>query len=398
MIIKSFVERSSSAALKRVREQMGGEAIVLKTRQITGSGGRLSVEITACLENPTVEQSTLLLTSPVGTVIDSVFDDNRPDALAAALELAEQAGSAATATAVMDEEDTDVVPEDEYAETPRENKTNNRIAGIDKTSVEQRIERERRDGFYVIEQTLRDADFPKPFIQRLIEKANRSAKIGDDLTAVTRSILVEETACLMAPSMPFAPGDRVLFVGPAGAGKSSVVAKLAAQLIMLQKLPVSLITLDTVKMAAFDEIAGYGRILGADVVDVQSQDKDLYLNPDSITLIDSPALPGDPDRLERLVEQARSLDPTHVLAVYSALTRSSDIPHLARNAAVFEPTNVVVTMLDLTDLCGTAIAAAEASGCPIGFITESPSGIGEIKTPDPDRMIRNLLQVEAFLV
>ncbi len=50
MIIRSFVADSATSALKEVRTQMGGEAVVLKTRQVRTGNNGVQFEVTACLE------------------------------------------------------------------------------------------------------------------------------------------------------------------------------------------------------------------------------------------------------------------------------------------------------------------------------------------------------------
>ena len=54
MIIKTFRAETSAAALKLVKMEMGGDAIVLKTTQSKDAGYKTVFEVTACLENPTV--------------------------------------------------------------------------------------------------------------------------------------------------------------------------------------------------------------------------------------------------------------------------------------------------------------------------------------------------------
>jgi hypothetical protein len=49
-------------------------------------------------------------------------------------------------------------------------------------------------------------------------------------------------------------------------------------------------------------------------------------------------------------------------------------------------------MTDLTNCCGSAVAAAVAGGVKIAFVTDSPGGIGHFKAPDPDRFARKLFK------
>ena len=57
MVIKSFLGETVASALKQIRSELGPKAVVLKTRSLNANDsgiGRRMVEITACLERPTI--------------------------------------------------------------------------------------------------------------------------------------------------------------------------------------------------------------------------------------------------------------------------------------------------------------------------------------------------------
>ena len=58
---------------------------------------------------------------------------------------------------------------------------------------------------------------------------------------------------------------KVVFVGPTGAGKTTTIAKLAADFSLRQKKKVALVSLDTYRMGAFDQLRIYGDILNIPV-------------------------------------------------------------------------------------------------------------------------------------
>ena len=61
MIIKSFTAETMTAALKTVRQELGGDAVVLKSRQLSNGTDANRVEVTACLDKPTAAQASLAL-------------------------------------------------------------------------------------------------------------------------------------------------------------------------------------------------------------------------------------------------------------------------------------------------------------------------------------------------
>ncbi|GJL79994.1 MAG: flagellar biosynthesis protein FlhF [Nitrospinaceae bacterium] len=81
---------------------------------------------------------------------------------------------------------------------------------------------------------------------------------------------------------------KVMFVGPTGAGKTTTIAKLAADYALRQKKKVAMMTLDTYRIGAIDQLRIYGEIMGVPVESASNrkelqaivrkhQDKDLLL-------------------------------------------------------------------------------------------------------------------------
>jgi flagellar biosynthesis GTPase FlhF len=82
------------------------------------------------------------------------------------------------------------------------------------------------------------------------------------------------------------------------------------------------------------------------------------------------------------------------LAVLSTLHRSSDMEKFAAWLGPLRPTHLAVTMLDITNCWGTVIAACRATRLPLAFLTDSPSGMGEAKTPSARQMAASILNME----
>jgi hypothetical protein len=102
-------------------------------------------------------------------------------------------------------------------------------------------------------------------------------------------------------------------------------------------------------------------------------------------------LPIDPDRFEAFRQQIDQLQPTHRLAVFSALTRSVDIESQAGRIKTLEPTHVVLTHTDLTSRLGGWLAAAIGTGAGLAVITDSASSAEPFKLPQAADMVDALL-------
>jgi len=383
MIIKSFTADTAAAALKKVREEMGRDAIVLRTRQLQEDNRRKGIEITACIDRPTVARATSIMSD---TKSIKPSQSKRGNGKSFTKHTPNRAGT-----------------ENSYSQSANVN-LGSRIDEIDRKldwllqlELQSHSDQERFGALKDVYWHLKEADLPDLFLNQFMTALVEEYGQRHDTVTFARKKLVEHLSSLMLPGLSFKPGDRLLFLGPAGAGKSSVMGKLAARLIVLEKQKVKLSCLDFSKIAAHDELASYAEILGVNVSNPLNDSVSRTGGDNCIMLIDSPALPLDQEKLERLKKKIDQVDVTHNFAVFSALTRSSDVESLATRLEMLEPTYVISTMFDQTHRYGSVVAAAITLGVKVAFVTDSSGGMGQIKVPDPDALARDMLGMEVGL-
>jgi len=376
MIIKTFTEESSAAALKRVRQEMGGEAVVLKTRKVTGVNQKPMVEVTACLEKPSVARASDILVDVTG----------------------EKREVKPTAPQRPPEQGKTKAPETRPKKTGDE--LDERIASIDK-KLNQLINLgiqpdgiSRLEMFQTVHRRLKEADLPDDYLEIFISNLVKDYDGKTGIDAYAHSCLAREMESLIDEPLNLEPGDKIIFIGPAGGGKSSVMGKLAASLTAKSRMKVKLLSLDDYKMAAFDEICSYAEILGLEVVPPPSAETAPPRDDDAVTLIDAPALPTKRDRIEALKAKIDDVKPRYRFAVFSCLTRSRDVFLISRMLKELNPTHLVLTMADLAGRLGTAVTAAKATGLKISYLSDSPGGMGELTRPDADTLAARLLSDE----
>jgi flagellar biosynthesis protein FlhF len=378
MIIKSYKANSASEALKLVRSELGGEAVVLKTRPVTGeSGGRL-IEVTACIEKtagtdagiqqqvpiaPPETRDVPAATKTIETTTVSRFD---------------------TAVAV----DQTAISPDRLAHMQR---TLDRLMRLTlwrgPTRVDDRIER--------LLEALRDADLPHEFIEEFIADCFQTYGVEPTSENILTA-LVEKLSGLMVPALVFKPGDRVLFAGLPGSGKTSAMGKLAAHLVMKEKRKVELMTLDNAKIGALDEIFSYG-----DLLDIEVRNSGAPQPPaendkgsDKVLLIDTPALFRQSRQLPKLQDKITDLNPIYRFVTVSAMSRSADLSDLCDTLETVEPTHLIMTMTDLCSRFGSVVALSQRTGAKLALITGAYSGTGSMAAPDPALIARRMLGLE----
>jgi flagellar biosynthesis protein FlhF len=188
-------------------------------------------------------------------------------------------------------------------------------------------------------------------------------------------------------------GGIVALVGPTGVGKTTTVAKLAAQFILKHGASqVALITTDNYRIGAHDQLNTYGRILDVPVRVASSAD-DLRMHINSfankrLVLIDTAGM-GQRDM--KLVEQINTLQ-KNGLSIRSYLVMSAATEYKAMNAiikafSVFDPKACILTKLDEAVMVGSALSSIIEHNLPLSYITNGQQVPEDIYNADARSLI-----------
>jgi flagellar biosynthesis protein FlhF len=163
-------------------------------------------------------------------------------------------------------------------------------------------------------------------------------------------------------------------VGPTGVGKTTTVAKLAALCSLKLGMKVGLITLDTFRIAATEQIKVYGRIMDLPTC-VASNAGELNevlgaLREQDIVLVDT--VGRSPRDLENMADLEGILAgaPQAVChLVMSCPTRDYDQQQVMESFARFKPRSLIYTKLDETTVFGPILNQVVRSGLPVSYVT-----------------------------
>ncbi len=195
---------------------------------------------------------------------------------------------------------------------------------------------------------------------------------------------IEKLIPTAGPLQPGLPGKPriVSFVGPTGVGKTTTIAKLAAQYKLQRNTSVALLTIDTYRIAAVDQLRTY-----ADIIDVpfsavltpQELSRQLaHLSEHSLIFIDTTGRsPNDHLRLAELRSFQQVLGPHQTQLVLAATTA---YPQMISAIEKFSPLGIdqlLLTKLDevislspvLNVFASLASDRMNASPIPISYIT-----------------------------
>lgn len=192
------------------------------------------------------------------------------------------------------------------------------------------------------------------------------------------------------------------FIGPCGAGKTTTLAKLAAEAALMRQRKVGLITLDSYRVGATAQIEQYAELMGVPLEvarDAASFDRAMRrLSDAEVVLIDTA---GRARRDKRaLILLAEILHSTHyevnVTLCIPAATRTVELEDIVERHAVVLPKTVTITKVDEAHQHDAIVHAHVASGLPLAWLTTGQRVPEDIEVASADKLAAALCGEEIY--
>ena len=191
-----------------------------------------------------------------------------------------------------------------------------------------------------------------------------------------------------------------VFVGPTGDGKTTTLAKLAARCLFGDKLNVGIITMDTYRIGAVEQLKRYADIMGVPM-EVASEKKELerVLNKfadKDVVLIDTPGKSrGDESyllKLKKCFTMGLSMETNLVLSMTSS--QESMMDAVAR-FGVINYNNIIFTKLDDSKKFGSIYNIIDHVGKPVFYVANGQNVPQDLNKMDPAKLSRLIVSGRA---
>ena len=192
-------------------------------------------------------------------------------------------------------------------------------------------------------------------------------------------------------------GRRVLFAGPTGVGKTTTIAKIAAGQSLWENRKVVLLTADTYRIAAVEQLRTYAKILGvpieiaAEAKDIQSALK-RHKDADLILLDTAGRSHYDGGRIDELHGLYDAFQPDAVHLVMAANVKYRDMLDIIERMGVVPLSALLFTKLDETSSYGTILNVLRDFDLPLSFLTMGQNVPNDIEIAKGDRFVDLLLK------
>ena len=187
------------------------------------------------------------------------------------------------------------------------------------------------------------------------------------------------------------------FVGPTGVGKTTTLAKLAALYAFSMGKKVGMITIDTYRIGAVEQLRTYGNIMGVgiDVVMTPEQLRDaVKKNQDKdIIFVDTAGRSSsDSMKLSEVKTFFSAIAPLEVYLVLSCTTKRQDLDRIAAEYKLLDYTRLIFTKVDETKTLGSILNVAFTTKTPVAYITNGQDVPDDIEIADPHKLAELILR------
>lgn len=396
MEIKTYRAATMQEALAMVRSDLGPSAAVLHTREVGNTGlwkwlpGSRRIEVTAAL------------------------DVNVPSRFPAKAQRAEVAVAPAAVSyrneSVSYEPAAPTPPARSSQAPSAHTEVQTQITQL-QALVEDLCRRTRGHGHHDLPESLFrlytdliEAEVNEETARDLVERLRRETGSGDlDDPMLLRARLarmLEEQIVATGPIRVDGGRQRlVALVGPTGVGKTTTIAKLAANFRLREKKKVGLITVDTYRIAAVEQLRTYADIidLPMHVVSTPREMRDAVNSLSSLDLIlldTAGRSPHDDVKIQELKSFLEEAQADEVHLVLSTTTGASSLEKTAKQFAAAGTTHLILTKLDEAASLGNLLPLIRSSRLPLSYVTDGQSVPDDIAPAESARLARVILGMD----
>ncbi|MCR4902133.1 MAG: flagellar biosynthesis protein FlhF [Butyrivibrio sp.] len=190
-----------------------------------------------------------------------------------------------------------------------------------------------------------------------------------------------------------------IFIGPTGVGKTTTIAKLASDLYLNKKKKVALLTIDTYRIAAAEQLKTYASIMETPfrviyTLEEMKQALDDFSDYDYL-MIDTAGYSIHNDELKKatndFIEVVKENMDYENFLVLSATTKYRDLKEIVDCYSDMVDYKLIFTKMDETYSAGNLYNIRLYTGAPMSYITNGQNVPDDIEIFDAQKSVKSLL-------
>ena len=409
MIIKKFTGKTEAEATEAAKKELGSTLVIMNVREVKKKGLFAfllpkQIEVTAALEEEAParpQYGSILRTAAdkeIRTEQQNLLAKNSTENIEKKLDSLQTLLESQLNNRQSEKEEsakTQDVPDAEE----KEDKTQD-MAAAEKKEEEKNPE---QDKFIrLLYNKMLDNEMDEKYVNSILEDASKTKKADLPFDYLLANIY-QKMVLKFGRSEGITPSEEgpriVLFIGPTGVGKTTTIAKLAGRYCVEEKKKVALLTADTYRIAAAEQLRTYANILETPFriiytpEELQAAVED-YWDCDYIFIDTAGRSHQNTDQLEKMKEMVAALkrpESYQVLLVLSATTKYRDLQKIADCYGKIADFELIFTKLDETEAVGNLLNMKLYTDAPIAYVTCGQNVPDDMEAFNPQKTVKQIL-------
>lgn len=385
MIIKKYEAETEKEAILLAKNELGKDAIVMNIKTVKPRGiyrffRKPAVEVTAAVDDSVKKEEP----KKEESFITKGFSKNTYEPI-------EQA----------------VSEDGVLKENAIEKKLNNLQDLLEKQLVsvpaeEKQEELSQNDEYLLlIFQQLVENEVDEVFAKQIVDEIRKTLKKDSPVDHILTNVYQKLVLKLGEPKFIDLQNTEkkfIFFIGPTGVGKTTTIAKIASHLKLKENAKVALITSDTYRIAAVEQLRTYASILGIPLSVVYTkeeliEEKQKYNDYDVVLIDTAGRSHRNEEQKQDLVELINVIeeDKRDVFLVLSATTKYKDLIRITETYNIIDDFGIIFTKLDETTCIGNILNTKLLTNAPLSYTTWGQNVPDDFGCMDAQSIAKKLL-------
>ena len=405
MIIKKFQGKTEAEAVENAKKELGNGIVIMNVRNVKKKGlfsflRQQLVEVTVALEEEPVRPTGI--PEPNRNLTDAIANIRSVSEKSLQQEAAEKkeqnnSDEKRTDSAAIEEKlDSLHFLLEQQMQKPEE-KTEDKAE-----DTEEEPPSEMEQFMKLLYNTMLENEVNEKYANQIIDEIEKSNKPNMPFDYALSNIYQKMILKFGKPEgvTPAAQGPKMIFfIGPTGVGKTTTIAKIASRFCVDGGRKVALLTADTYRIAAAEQLRTYANILEVPFriiysVEEISQAMRDFKDYDYILGDTAGHSHQNTEQKEVMKELIHSVDgilEKEVFLVLSATTKYRDLLSIADTYSDMTDYKLIFTKLDETTTLGNLLNLKLYTGAPLSYVTCGQNVPDDIEDFNPQKTVKRLL-------
>lgn len=422
MIIRKYQAETEGEAVLKAKADLGGDAVVMNMKTIKPRGlirlfKKPYVEITAALDDEKGSKTLSALSSVenTNTMAAAPNEGQSKDGV-----VYKPSGVSVSGGASGADKDNPILRELERRDSEKRQAESleEKLSDIQKLlkqrldndtqktqeEQEQQAEAESEVEMYtkLVYNKLLEQEIDEKYANQIIDEIDKSIKQDAGLDYVL-STVYQKMILKLGESKPITLDGKqpkvVFFIGPTGVGKTTTIAKIASKFTLEEKKKVAMLTADTYRIAATQQLETYAKILNIPFKIIYTPEEieksvEEYSDYDLI-VVDTAGHSHQNEQqlsdIKKLLDSVGDEEQKEIYLVLSATTKYKDMLSIADSYQGVEGFKLIFTKLDETTCLGSILNLKLYTEADLSYLTCGQNVPDDIEKLDAQRVVKQLL-------